>query len=139
MRIALQAGLSPEQLRLSFAGQSLNIAAGRPLEFAGPAVGEREQAPHLLLNRLSAFLLMGIVTTMRGNPDTGSEQLSLARLACEVPDGTDDAPVFANVAALLDEYFENPATPENRLPFALLFLAMCAANTPDVPVPGTAA
>jgi hypothetical protein len=136
LRMALQAGFSAEQLRLSFAGQSLNIAAGRPLESAGPALGEREQAPHLLLNRLSAFLLTGIVTTMRGNPETGAEQLSLARQACEVPDGTDDGPVFTSIAALLDEYFENPASPENRLPFALVLLAMCTANTPDIPVPG---
>ena len=68
-------------------------------------------------------------------PEAGLEQLSLARQACNVPEGIDDAPIFAVIAALLDEYLPNPATLENRLPMGLLMLAMCAANTPDVAVP----
>jgi uncharacterized protein len=136
LRIALQAGFSPEQIRLVFAAQSQNIAAARPLEPAGPAVGEHEEAPHLLLDRVSSFLMNGMILTIRAAaPDAGLEQLSLARQACNVPQEIDDAPVFAAVAALLDEYLPNPATLENRMPMALLMLAMCVANTPDVPVP----
>ena len=45
LRLALQAGLSPEQVALIASGQSLRIAAGDPLAVAGPAIGERERAP----------------------------------------------------------------------------------------------
>ena len=34
----------------------------------------------------------------------GNEMLSLARLACNVPDEIDDAPVFAAIRSLLDEF-----------------------------------
>jgi predicted TIM-barrel fold metal-dependent hydrolase len=134
LRIALQAGLSPEQIRLIAAEQSLNIAAGRPLATAGPAVGEREQPPHLLLDRLAAFLQIGTIMTFRGGD--GSEMLALARLAAVVPGEIDDAPVFAATRRLLDAFEEaTAAAPDNRRRLAFLMLAITAASTPDVPVP----
>ena len=101
-RLALQAGLSAEQIRLIGSGQSLRIASREPLEQAGPAVGEREAASHVLLDRVSEFLLLGAIASMRGGAEAATEMLSLARLACEVPDEIDDAPVFAAIASLLD-------------------------------------
>lgn len=134
IRIALQVGLSAEQIRHIAAGQSLNIAQGRPLEPKGPPVGERERAPHHLLDRLSEFLLIGTIQSFRGGD--GSEMLALARLATEVPAEIDDAPVFAAIRRLLDAYDEARALePENRRNIAFLMLAMTAARTPDVPVP----
>jgi predicted TIM-barrel fold metal-dependent hydrolase len=138
LRIALQAGLSPDQIRLICAGQSLRIAVGEPLETAGAAIGERDHAPHLLLDRLGAFLQIGTIMTFRGGD--GSEMLALARLATEVPDEIDDAPVFAAVRRLLDSYDEaSRVEPDNRRRLAFLMLAITLARTPDVPIPPGAA
>jgi hypothetical protein len=62
--------------------------------------------------------------------------LALARLACDVPDEIDDAPVFAAIRGLLDSYDElRIAEPTDRRALAFLVLAATAARTPDVPVP----
>jgi predicted TIM-barrel fold metal-dependent hydrolase len=134
LRSALQVGLSAAQVRSIASEQSLRIAAGFPLEPAGPAAGEHDRASHLLLDRVSEFVLLGAIATMRGSG--GPEMLSLARLACEVPDDIDDAPVFAVVRGLLDTYAQaEAAEPTNRRRLAFLILAASVARTPDVPVP----
>src|SRR5207248_1712917 len=79
LRTALQVGLTPEQIRSITSKQALRVAAGAPLEPVGPAVGERERAPHLLLDRVAEFLLMSAISAMRGGDPT--EPLALARLA----------------------------------------------------------
>jgi hypothetical protein len=57
-------------------------------------------------------------------------------MACEVPDGVDDAPVFASILSLLDAFDEiSAAEPDNRRRLAFLILAASVARTPDVPVP----
>jgi uncharacterized protein len=133
LRLALQAGLSPEQIALIASGQSLRLAAGEPLAVAGPAVGERERASHVLLDRVAELLQIGMMMQFRTGD--GSEMFSLGRLACEVPDEIDDAPVFAAIRGLLDAYdqatLEDPAARDNRL---LLMLATAVARTPDVPL-----
>jgi len=137
MRTAMQAGLSPAQVRSVASEQALRIAAGEPLEPCGPAVGERERAPHTLLDRVSEFLLVATIATMRGVDAT--EMLALARLACDVPDEVDDAPVFAAIRGLIDAYEEwSAAEPDNRRRIGPLILAITAARTPDVPVPSVA-
>jgi predicted TIM-barrel fold metal-dependent hydrolase len=134
IRLALQAGLSPEQIRLIASGQSLNIAGGNPLATAGPAIGERDHASHLLLDRVGQCLQIGTIMSFRGGD--GSEMLALARLACRVPDEIDDAPVFAAIRRLLDTYDAiTQAEPDNRRRLAFLMLAITVARTPDVPVP----
>ena len=116
--------------------QSLAIAAGEPLVPAGPAIGERDHASHVLLDRVTQFLMMGMILTIRA-PEGGPEMLALARLACDVPDEIDDAPVFAALRGLLDAYTELAAAdPESRRPRWLLMLAAGVAATPDVPIPG---
>ena len=135
LRTALQAGLSVDQLRLIASGQALHIARGEPLQAAGPPVGERERAPHSLLDRVAEFLLIGTIASMRGL-DAGVEMLALARLACDVPEEIDDAPVFAAIRRLMDIHDElkaENATDRRRLAF--LILALTVARTPDVPVP----
>jgi predicted TIM-barrel fold metal-dependent hydrolase len=135
MRIALAAGLSPEQVRLIASEQSLRIAAGEPLEPAGPAVGERERAPHVLLERAAQFLTLGAIMTIRG-AEGGAEQLALARLACDVPEGIDDAPVFAAILELLDHFEAYSAEhPDDRRRITYLTLAATLARTPEVPLP----
>jgi predicted TIM-barrel fold metal-dependent hydrolase len=134
LRLARQAGLTPEQIRLIASEQSLNIANGRPLATAGAAIGERDQASHLLLDRVLQALQIGTIMTFRGGD--GTEMLALARLACRVPDEIDDAPVFAAIRRLLEIYDELTETePENRRRLAFLMLAITVARTPDVPVP----
>jgi uncharacterized protein len=135
IRSALQAGMSVEQIRSITSEQSLRIAAGEPLEPAGPAVGERERAGHVLLDRVAEFLLLSAIASMRGGDAT--EMLALARLACDVPDDIDDAPVFAAIRGLLDGYEAyNAEHPEDRRRLTFLILAATVARTPDVPLPG---
>jgi uncharacterized protein len=133
-RCAVQAGVSPEQLRSIAGGQALRIAAGEPLEPAGPAVGERERAGHVLLDRVSEFLLLSAIAAMRGGDPT--EMIALARLACDVPEEIDDAPVFGAIRGLLDDYDAYAAEhPDDRRRLTLLILAATIARTPDVPLP----
>ena len=133
-RLALQAGLSQDQIRSIASEQSLRLAAVQTPQPAGPAINEREQAPHLLLERVSEFLQLGAIMSMRGGE--GAEMLDLARLACQVPDEIDDAPVFAAVRGLMDAHDEFAAArPEDRRRMAFLILAIAVARSPDVPLP----
>jgi uncharacterized protein len=134
LRLALQAGLSPEQVALIASGQSLRVASGEPLAVAGPAIGERDRASHLLLDRVANFLQAGMMLEFRTGD--GSEMVALAALACDVPEEVDDAPVFAAIRKLLKTYEGmRAAEPENRATQSLLHLAASAVMTPDVPLP----
>ncbi len=134
LRVALQAGLSNEQIRTISSEQSLRVAAGEALEPAGEAVGERERAPHVLLDRVSQFLLLSVMAAFRGGDP--SEYLALARLACDVPDEVDDAPVFGAIRGLLDGFDAYSAEhPGERRRMTFLILATTLARTPDVPLP----
>jgi uncharacterized protein len=136
MRWALQLGLSAGQIRSIAAEQSLRIAAGEPLQPTGAALGERDKAPHLLLDRVAFFLLFSAMGSMRGVDPT--EMLALARLACDVPDEIDDAPVFAAIRALLDDFEAYAAEhPDERRRITFLILAATVARTPDVPIPAS--
>jgi uncharacterized protein len=135
LRVALQLGLSAEQIRLVASGQARRIAAGEPLQPGGAPVGERERAPHALLDRVAEFLLIGTIASMRGI-DVSVEMLALARLACDVPDETDDAPLFAAIRRLIDAHDAIKANdPNDRRRLGFLVLAVVTARTPDVPVP----
>jgi uncharacterized protein len=136
MRWALQLGLTADQIRSIAAEQSLRLAAGEALQPCGPAIGEREKAPHLLLDRVAFFLLFSAMGAMRGVDPT--EMLALARLACDVPGEIDDAPVFEGILALLDQYEAYAAEhPDERRRITFLILAATVARTPDVPIPAT--
>jgi uncharacterized protein len=135
LRSALHAGLSIEQIRSIGSEQSLRLAAGEALVPAGDAIGERQHAPHVLLDRLAEFLLLGAIATMRG-ADGAGEMLALARLACDVPEDIDDAPVFEAIRWLLDGFDAySAAQPEDRRRLGFLILAATVAKTPDVPIP----
>jgi uncharacterized protein len=134
LRWPLQLRFSPEQIRSIAAEQSLRLATGEAPQPVGPPAGEQERAPHLLLDRVAFFLLFSALGAMRGVDPT--EMLALARLACDVPDEVDDAPVFAAIRSLLDAYDEFAAEqPDNRRRNTFLILAATVARTPDVPVP----
>ncbi len=134
LRTALAAGLSAEQVRSVASEQALRLAAGEPLAPAGPPVGERERAPHVLLDRVAEFLLLAAIAGMRGGDPT--EMLALARLACDVPPEIDDAPVFAAIVDLLDGYEAFEAEhPGERRRNVFLIMAATLARTPEVPLP----
>jgi predicted TIM-barrel fold metal-dependent hydrolase len=136
LRWALQVGLGAEQIRSIGSEQSLRMAAGEPLEPVGPAAGERDCAEHVLLDRVAEFLLLGTIASMRGVGDAATEMLALARLACDVPDEIDDAPVFAAVRRLIDLHDRlAEAMPDDRRRLGPLILAATVARTPDVPLP----
>jgi hypothetical protein len=135
LRTALAAGLSGAQIRSITSEQSLRIAAGEPLVPCGPAVGERERAPHVLLDRVAQFLMLAAIGGMRGMDPT--EMLALARLSCDVPNDVDDAPFFAAIVELLDGYEAYTAQhPDDRRRLTFLILAATLARTPEVPLPG---
>jgi predicted TIM-barrel fold metal-dependent hydrolase len=135
VRYMLSAGLSAEAIKLICAGQSVAVADAGPLAVAGPAVGERERAPHLLLDRVGELLQLVLMLTIR-NADGAAEMLVLARLACNVPEEHDDAPIFARILTLLDAHDAMlEADPEDRRRLATLMLAGCVARTPDVALP----
>ncbi|MFL5830137.1 MAG: amidohydrolase family protein [Solirubrobacteraceae bacterium] len=135
LRCALQVGLSAPQVASIASEQALRIAKGEPLQTAGPAPGERERPPHALLDRVAEFLLIGTIASMRGL-DAGIEMLALARLACDVPEEIDDAPVFAGIRRLMDIHDEiKGEDPNDRRRLAFLILALTVARTPEVPVP----
>jgi predicted TIM-barrel fold metal-dependent hydrolase len=138
LRLALQAGLTAEQVALIASGQSLQIAQGGPLAVAGPAVGERDHASHLLLDRVANYLQVGALLEFRTGD--GSEMVALAELACDVPDEIDDAPIFAAIKKVLASYgVARAAAPDDRSSRSLLQLAAAIAMTPDVPIPASAA
>jgi hypothetical protein len=139
LRVALQVGLSLDQIRSIASEQALRLAAGEPLEPCGPAVGERERPPHVLLDRVAEFLLLGTIASMRGVTEAGQEMLALARLALDVPTEIDDAPVFAAIRGLMDAYDELATDSTDRQVFAFLILALTVARTPEVPVPAVPA
>jgi hypothetical protein len=133
LRMALSAGLSHEQIRSITSEQSLRVAAGEPLVPAGPPVGERERAPHILLDRVAQFLMLAAIAGMRGGDPT--EMLALARLGCDVPEDVDDAPFFAAIIELLDGFEAYAADrPNDRRRITFLILAATLARTPEVPL-----
>jgi hypothetical protein len=68
--------------------------------------------------------------------DAAGEMLALARLACDVPDEIDDAPIFAAIRGLLDAHDQaQAASPTDRRRLGFLILAATVARTPDVPLP----
>ena len=137
LRLALQAGLTPEQIALIASGQARQIADGRPLAVTGPAVGERDRASHLLLDRVASYLQVGAILEFRTGD--GSEMVALAELACDVPEEVDDAPVFAAIRKLLHTYqLARAEEPDGRAPRSLLQLAASVAMSPDVPLPAAA-
>jgi predicted TIM-barrel fold metal-dependent hydrolase len=136
LRLALQAGLTPEQVALIASGQSLQVATGGPLAVGGAAVGERERAGHLLLDRVANFLQVAAILEFRTGD--GGEMVALAQLACDVPEAVDDSPVFRAIRELLAAYqLARSAEPENRASRSLLLLAAYVAMSPDVPLPAT--
>jgi len=136
LRYARQAGLSPGQIELVFAGQLERILAGEEPLDGGEPPGTARLDHDPLLERAYAFLLASIGQMFRGVEPT--ETLALAELACKVHDDSPQAETCAAVLRLL-EMREN-APPENRPPqfapgLSYVIAAAGLARTPDVAMP----
>jgi predicted TIM-barrel fold metal-dependent hydrolase len=134
-RIAVQAGLSPEQIRGVMGGQIERLTAhADPLEL-GSAPGDAEPlAPEL--ERLYVTLLTAVEPMLRGE-DPG-QGLDLANAACRAPDGP-HAEIIECIGALLelnDRQTEPDPLRATRTPgFDLVLTAAVAARTPSATSP----
>jgi predicted TIM-barrel fold metal-dependent hydrolase len=142
-RCALQAGLTPDQVRSVMGGQAARLVAGEePLDL-GPAPGPARAAGDLLLDRAHTFLVSAVGRAIGGG--TTEEYVALTRLACEVGDDAPQAPLCRSILALLDRYERFAAEPTglDQLDEAAHFfpvlhplvLAAVLSRTPDVPAP----
>ena len=136
LRTALQVGLSAEQIHSIASEQALRLAAGEPLQPAGPAVGERERPPHVLLDRVSEFLMLGAIAVVPGirggRRDAGAGAARVRRR----PTRSTTRPCSPRSVRLIDIYDEFTAEdPGDRRRNAFLILATTVAQTPDVPIP----
>jgi uncharacterized protein len=136
MRLALQAGLSAEQLR-GVMGEQVRRVLDRedPLDLGPPPGAPPALDP--LLERVVIHL-----TTTIGRAFVRAdyaETLALARLACAVGDDAPQTEVCSAVLGLLDLYDEHIGPPEDGRPIPtaarLLVFALMVARTPDVPLP----
>jgi predicted TIM-barrel fold metal-dependent hydrolase len=136
LRCALQAGLTPGQLRGVAGGTIARVLDGHAPADLGPAPGA--PAPlDVLLERVVTNLCSAF-GRLSAHADA-TEPVALARLCCAV--GTDGPldDVFAAVLEALDRYEAElaPPPPGQRFPAATRHLvhALGVARTPDVPLP----
>jgi uncharacterized protein len=137
MRMAVQAGLDPGQIRGVMGAQVERMLDGEePLDL-GEAPGASERALDPLLERVVTHL-----TTVMGRMFVRAdfaEPLALARLACAVGDDTPQAPICAAVLDLLDRFDEHFAPPVEGSPIPpaarLMVFALIVARTPGAPLP----
>jgi uncharacterized protein len=137
LRCALQAGLTPAQVRGVAGGNIARVLDGSAPADLGPAPGAPRAPLDLLLERVVANLCSAF-GRLSGQGDP-TEPIGLARLSCAVgTDGPHDD-VFAAVLEALDHYEAGlaPPPPGQRFPVATRHLvhALCVARTPDVPLP----
>jgi hypothetical protein len=138
LRYAIQAGLSPEQVRCVAGGQAERLVAGEEPLDAGSAPGQGVRTSDPLLERVYAYLLAAIGQMLRGfEPE---ETLQLAGLACEVGDDAPQAPVCRAILGLIEARARYQPRPGERPPrFApglhLIVVAAAVCRTPDVALP----
>jgi uncharacterized protein len=135
LRCALQAGLTPEQVRSVAGGQMARLLAGdEPLDIGPPP--PLPGAIHPLLERVCSHLVGAFNRVVAGGDPV--EPIGLARLACAVGDDSPHAEVCSAVLGLLDllELHIGPPEDGRPIPPAARFLvaALYVARTPDVPV-----
>ena len=131
LRCAVQAGLTPEQIRGTAGGQLERLVSGEePLDL-GPAPHDPKPLDPTLDRVTSA--LAATIGRVFGRADA-AETLALARLACAVSDDDPVAPVCRDVVHLLDRFEAEMAPPPGGQPFpeSLRYLvgAIFVARTP---------
>ena len=141
LRCALQVGLSAEQVTTVMGDQLDRLLAGEKPIDTGPAPGPPDVATDLILDRVFAYLIVGLGRLIVGAP--ADEMVALARLGCTVDDQAPQAPVCRAMAALIDlgEQMASASTdlttpsPQRLAALGPLLLAATLAATPRVPLP----
>ncbi len=143
LRCALQAGLSPDQLRAVTGEQLERLLAGEEPLDTGPAPGPPQAATDLILNRVFTYAIVALGRLIAGAP--ADEMVAFARLSCVVDDDASQAKTCRAMAALIDLHEQATselapaelASPSPRRLAALgpLLLAATLAVTPSVPAP----
>jgi hypothetical protein len=141
LRCALQVGLSAEQVTTVMGDQLDRLLAGKKPIDTGPAPGPPDIATDLILDRVFAYLIVGLGRLIVGAP--ADEMVALARLGCTVDDHAPQAPVCRAMAALIDlgQQMASASTdlttpsPQRLAALGPLLLAATLAATPRVPVP----
>ena len=141
LRCALQVGLSAEQVTTVMGDQLDRLLAGEEPIDTGPAPGPPDIATDLILDRVFAYLIVGLGRLIAGAP--ADEMVALARLGCTVDDHAPQAPVCRAMVTLIDlgEQMASASTdlttpsPQRLAALGPLLLAATLAATPRVPVP----
>jgi predicted TIM-barrel fold metal-dependent hydrolase len=138
LRCALQAGLSAEQVRWIAGARMLRALEGGAAPDLGPALGpQAARAVDPVYERVATALVAAMSRLfVRADP---AEGVALARLACAVGEGTEHAPLCAQVLELIDLYEEHLAPPPDGRPLPVsgryLIVALALARTPAVALP----
>ncbi|HEX9358047.1 MAG TPA: amidohydrolase family protein [Streptosporangiaceae bacterium] len=134
IRCALHAGLTAAQIEAVTGRQLERLLAGDHALDLGPAPGPPPPRPPLL-DRVFALLVGALARMLEGLPATNL--LQLARLGCQVDDGTPEAPLLQEVAELLDRqqrYAQTtPRDGRRAAGFHLVLTAAALAATPGAP------
>ncbi len=146
LRAAAQVGLRPEQIAHIAGLQVERLLDGAEPEDLGPAPGNLELRLDIVTQRIHDYCVAALSRMLIGDP--GADYVGLARLACEMGEGSRHEAVGRSVLRLLDgaeEFVKStnytpPAAgaPGPRLPYPSVSILVIAANvamTPDVPVP----
>ena len=137
LRCALEAGVSPEQVRAVAAGNLETILETPDLPDLGPAPGPPTRPADPLLARAADNLVSALARRVVGHD--GDEPVALARLCCAVPGDAPQAQAAASILALIERSEAHRALPEDeRLPFSDLHViatALSVARTPSVALP----
>jgi hypothetical protein len=146
LRCAFQVGLRPEQVSFIAGLQIQRLIAGEEPEDLGPAPGNQELRLDIVTQRIHDYTVAALSRMLIGDP--ALDYVGLARLACEMGEGTRHEAVGQSVSQLLDAIetyvgstkWQKPeaGAPGPRLPYPGVSIAVVAANvamTPDVPVP----
>lgn len=135
VRVAITAGYDDSRLRAMLGGTLVEILAGRRPADLGPAPGDGFVPGDAGLIRIHASL-HGAITHAFASGDA-SEEVSLARLGCEVPSGSPHAAVYEAIARTLDAI--DLTSGRRSVVVRPLLAAATAALTPDAGVPDSAA
>jgi predicted TIM-barrel fold metal-dependent hydrolase len=143
LRCGLQAGLTTEQLTAVCGGQLERLLAGGELLEMGAAPGPPKEGRDLILERVYLFAMAALARMIAGAP--AEDIVGLAKLACEVEQGTPQEDACRTMSRLIDlqeksiaevsaKHLATPSTQRLALLTPLLLAALLAA-TPGVPTP----